>query len=152
MLIWILYRSLTLGNWLLRISYNSSLPGKNGFHFAERAISNPFYEWKLCILFMIPLKFVPNGPIDNKSTLVACSVPSHYLTQCWPGTPTHICSNRGRWIMKDNSSIDSMMTSSNGNIFRVTGHLCWEFTGPRWIPRTKARDAELWCFLWSASQ
>ena len=39
------------------------------------------------------------------------------------------------------------MTSSNGNIFRVTGHLCGEFTGPRWIPRTKASDAELWCLL-----
>ena len=26
------------------------------------------------------------------------------------------------------------ITSSNGNIFRVTGHLCGEFTGPRWIP------------------
>ena len=38
----------------------------------------------------------------------------------------------------------------NGNIFRVTGHLCGEFTGHRWIPRTKASDAELWCFLWSA--
>ena len=37
-----------------------------------------------------------------------------------------------------------MMTSSNGNIFRVTGHLCGEFTGPRWIPHTKASDAELW--------
>ena len=44
-----------------------------------------------------------------------------------------------------------MMTSSNGNIFRVTGHLCGEFTGPWWIPRTKASDEELWCFLWSAS-
>ena len=44
----------------------------------------------------------------------------------------------------------SMMTSSNGYIFRVTGHLCGEFTGHRWIPRTKASDAELWCFLWSA--
>ena len=40
-----------------------------------------------------------------------------------------------------------MMTSSNGNIFRVTGHLCGEFTGPRWIPHTKANDAELWCLL-----
>ena len=47
--------------------------------------------------------------------------------------------------------IHTMMTSSNGNIFRVTGHLCGEFTGVRWIPRTKASDAELWCFLWSAS-
>ena len=45
-----------------------------------------------------------------------------------------------------------MMTSSNGNIFRVTGHLCGEFTGPRWIPHTKASDAELWCFLSSASE
>ena len=41
----------------------------------------------------------------------------------------------------------NMMTSSNGNIFRVTGHLCGEFTGHRWIPRRKANDAELWCFL-----
>ena len=36
------------------------------------------------------------------------------------------------------------MTSSNGNIFRVTGTLCGEFTGHRWIPLTKASDAELW--------
>ena len=35
-----------------------------------------------------------------------------------------------------------MMTSLNENIFRVTGNLCGEFTGPRWIPRTKASDAE----------
>ena len=47
---------------------------------------------------------------------------------------------------------NSMMTSSNGNIFRVTGPLCGEFTGLRWIPRTKASDAELWYFLWSASE
>ena len=45
-----------------------------------------------------------------------------------------------------------MMTSSSGNIFRATGHLCGEFTGHRWIPCTKASDAELWCFLWSAPE
>ena len=45
-----------------------------------------------------------------------------------------------------------MMKSSNGNIFCVTGHLCGEFTCPRWIPITKASDAELWCFLWSAPE
>ena len=44
----------------------------------------------------------------------------------------------------------SMMTSSNGNFFRVTGHLCGEFTGLRGIHRTKASVAELWCFLWYA--
>ena len=48
--------------------------------------------------------------------------------------------------------ITVMMTSSNGNILRVTGHLCGEFTGHRWIPRSKASDAELWYFLWSASE
>ena len=42
-----------------------------------------------------------------------------------------------------------MTTSSNGNIFRVTGPLWGEFTGHRWIPLTKAIDAELCCFLWS---
>ena len=41
------------------------------------------------------------------------------------------------------------MTSSNENTFRVTGHLCGEFTGHRWIPHTKTSDVELWCFLWS---
>ena len=44
-----------------------------------------------------------------------------------------------------------MTTSSNGNVFRVTGPLCGEFTGHWWIPLTKVRAAELWSFLWSAS-
>ena len=48
------------------------------------------------------------------------------------------------------STDQNMMTSSNGKIFRIT--LCVEFTGPRWIRRTKAIDAELWCFLLSASE
>ena len=43
-----------------------------------------------------------------------------------------------------------MMTSSNGNIFWVTGPLCEEFPSHRWIPHTKACDSELWCILWSA--
>ena len=55
-------------------------------------------------------------------------------------------------VQKIQAEIKLMMTSSNGNIFRVTGHLCGEFTGPRLIPRTKASDEELWCFLWSASE
>ena len=49
--------------------------------------------------------------------------------------------------LKDTSTGENR---TNGNIFRVTGHLCGEFTGHRWIPHTKASDAELWCFLWSA--
>ena len=54
------------------------------------------------------------------------------------------------FIHEPASSRIIMMTSSNDNIFHVTGPLCGEFTGHRWIPRTMASDAELWCFLWSA--
>ena len=36
--------------------------------------------------------------------------------------------------------------------FRVTGPLWGESTHHRWIPLTKASDAELWCFLWSAPE
>ena len=48
--------------------------------------------------------------------------------------------------------ISDMMTSSNGNIFRVTVPLCGEFTGNRWITLTKASDAGLWCYLLSAPE
>ena len=58
----------------------------------------------------------------------------------------HCCYHIVSWF-----NAASMVTSSNGSIFRFTGHLCGEFTGPRWIPRTKASDAGLWCFLWSTS-
>ena len=34
----------------------------------------------------------------------------------------------------------TMKTSSNGNIFHVTGPFCGEFTGNQWIPLTKAND------------
>ena len=44
-----------------------------------------------------------------------------------------------------------MMTSSNGNIFFITGHLCGEFTGDRWIPR-KRPVTGIWCFLWFAPE
>ena len=48
-----------------------------------------------------------------------------------------------------NNILAFMMTSSNGNIFHITGPLCGKFTVHRWIPLIKASDAELWCFLWS---
>ena len=51
--------------------------------------------------------------------------------------------------LQDLHVIHCMMTSSNGNIFRVTGPLWEDFAGHRWIPLIKASGAELWCFLWS---
>ena len=79
----------------------------------------------------------------------------YYILLIW--VPFHQSLVRERQLMFHLSGINRlitirtcMMTSSNGNIFRVTGPLCGEFTGPRWIPHTKASDAELWCFLWTA--
>ena len=63
-----------------------------------------------------------------------------------PPPPSNFCNNarqanvvyRGD-IVKDFVQHWFMSTSSNGNIFRVTGPLCGEFTGHRWIPRTNGQ-------------
>ena len=75
------------------------------------------------IVYEIALRWMPQYMFDDKSTLVqvmawCCQATSHYLSQCWS------------WSM----SPIHMMTSSNGNIFRVTGPLCGEFTGPGEFP------------------
>ena len=59
----------------------------------------------------------------------------------FPSSSSHAFSN----LKKKNRLDTYVRTSSDGNIFRVTGPLWGEFTGDRWIPRTKASDAELWC-------
>ena len=50
---------------------------------------------------------------------------------------------------KNTTTAHDMMTSSNGNIFRVTGPLCGEFTGPRWIPtqRPVTRNFDVFLYL-----
>ena len=45
-----------------------------------------------------------------------------------------------------------MMTSSNGNIFRIAGPLCGNSPVTGEFPTQRASNAELWCFLWSASE
>ena len=85
-----------------------------------------------CILHLIQLTYNINHECWGKSPSSACIVSSIRNQLSWV------------WLMSVH-----IMTSSNGNIFRVTGPLCEEFTGHRWIPLTKASDAELWCFLWS---
>ena len=54
------------------------------------------------------------------------------------------------WFNENSVQYTPSSKKLNGNIFRVTGPSCGEFTGHRWIPRPKASDAELWCFPWSA--
>ena len=64
--------------------------------------------------------------------------PSRLRRKCSCTTPWSYPNITHTWDLKAmfNSSFASwhMMTSSNGNIFRVTGHLCGEFTGPGEFP------------------
>ena len=112
-----------------------------------------------------------HGSWSTLAQVIACclTAPSNYLNQCWgtydihlraipqeiphpPNTNYKLAWKLLIYICFQIHQGPIMMTSSNGNIFRVTGHLCRKFTGDRWIPRTKASDAELWCFLWSAPE
>ena len=58
----------------------------------------------------------------------------------------------GLWWQNPLVTKKFMMTPLTGHAFPVTGRLCRQFTALQWIPRTKASDAELWYFLWSASE
>ena len=101
-------------------------------------IKTPFYRYT---------KFRYIDKFHSLTFTIGIPIPERSLYWSRP-----LASKRRRLSSPHNVVNGHMMTSSNGNIFRVTGHLCGEFTGPRWIPRTKASDAELWCFLWSASE
>ena len=81
------------------------------------------------------------------------NVTSHYLNQWWPNCVRWCGITGPQWIIAQGTCANSvlnnvladglaslfanMMTSSNGNIFRVTDHLCGEFTGQRWITRKR---------------
>ena len=45
-------------------------PAQNGRHFADDIFKSIFMNEKFCIFIGISLKFVPKGPIVNKSALV----------------------------------------------------------------------------------
>ena len=45
-----------------------------------------------------------------------------------------------------------MMTSSNAKHFPRYWQFVQGIHRSQWIPRTRASDAELWCFLWSAPE
>ena len=152
--------------------FNTFKPRQNGCHFADDTFKPIFLNENMRISIKISLKIVPNVPINN--------IPALVQIMAWrrPGDKplsdpmmvcllTHICVTRPQRVnlfpkrsadsVKETSEaslrlLSFMMTSSNGKIFRGTGHLCGEFTVPRWIPRIKASDAELWCLLLSAPE
>ena len=77
----------------------------------------------------------------------------------WIISPINMCipvgSRPTMWLplsQTPDTPVPLMIMSSNGNVFRVTGPLWGESTGHRCIPLTKASDAVLLCFLWSAPE
>ena len=55
-----------------------------------------------------------------------------------------------RWADKDffgMNLLKILMTSPNGNTLRVTGPLCWEFTGHRWIPAQRLVRQSFYVFF-----
>ena len=67
---------------------------------ADDIFKRIFLNENVSILVQISLKFVPKGPIDNKSALVQVmawrrQATSHYLSQWWTSSPTHIYGTRG---------------------------------------------------------
>ena len=65
-----------------------------------------FLNEKFCILIRISLKFVPQGPIDNKWALVRVMawrwIGGKQLTdQGWSGSLMHICGTRGDELMAE---------------------------------------------------
>ena len=58
-------------------------------------------------------------------------------------------------LISDMTSFDQILQSHDvikWKHFLRYWPLCEQFIGHRWIPLTKASDAELWCFLWSAPE
>ena len=117
---------------------------------------------KICpVWFLIPITMFCSDNIEELNEL--CSSGVHDLVYypgalSWSqviatlqGSMATWSSDELQWLHSNDrvpvlwqpGDIPIMMTSSNGNIYRVTGHLCGEFTGHRWIPRTKASDGGL---------
>ena len=84
-------------------------------------------------------------------SLLLGDITNNLPAPCWPSLLTHI------WVVSPRLGYhqavrNAIMTSSNGNIFRVTGPFGGESTCHRWIPLTKASDGEFWCLLWSVPE
>ena len=138
---------------------NTLRPRQNGRHFPDDILEWIFLNEDVWISINISLKFIPRGPINNIPTLVQvmawrrpgdkpylnqwwldyrriyASLGLNELTRAWPHC-NNLCSrcDCGSDANPCSREVIPMMTSSNGNIFRVTGPLCGEFAGHRWIP------------------
>ena len=71
----------------------------------------------------------------------------HFVSECVSAISLDYRTNTNSVKFSNHTTSEFMMTSLNGNIFRVTGLLWWESTGHRWFTLTEASDAELGVFF-----
>ena len=118
-----------------------------GYHYIVAMILYKIMRNLSMISFTSSGIFLPHEITDSSRLpmKIALYISHKYISQYFMMKRFYMCRNR-------NKTLIYMITSSNGNIFRVTSHLCGECTGPLWIPHTKASNAELWCLLWSAPE
>ena len=58
--------------------------------------------------------------IGSGNGLWPFSAPSHYLNQCWPSSPIHICSTRGKWVNSQRPSDSIWHPGSRKTLVQIT--------------------------------
>ena len=115
--------------------------------------ANIYYHGQIFLIWLICNKIIGLNdkqeiiPFDKKGTgMMYCRVYTWY----WRNNHTSAMLNlvRSRYSPVGGTACETstlavlrtifMMISSNGNIFRVTGHMCGEFTGPGEFPSHRA--------------
>ena len=130
-----------LGKLALKITYrtNTAVQGQE-IHFVMKE--------NICISIRNPMILIPAADVSLVISMIVLHEASQPVIAChqcdctWHSIWWYHTISRNTVVWKDKhaSSLDSivitvyMMTSSNGNIFRVTGPLCGEFTGPGEFP------------------
>ena len=120
---------------------------ENNFHLLFTFIL-AFIHYPSFIYYVYPQMILPLNSYIMLSTLY-CHIP-YMLSLIFSLTVV-------LWLFSTVSVNFATLPSSYDDVIKWKHFLRYwifvrEFTGHRWIPCTKASDAELWCFLWSAPE
>ena len=123
-------------------------------HYCDRGNhSPPVYSFYNIMSTFNVLFHIGAGKMLSKQSIcrwfeTPCCTRDITIQWCWIIVTSYIYIGRGIYTYVSSKIFHSiyMMTSSNGSVFRITGPMWGESTGPRWIPLTKASDAELLMF------
>ena len=82
---------------------NTLRPRQNDQYFADDTFKRIFLNENIIILFKIPFKFVPKGPIENNPALVQIMASRRLgdkplYEPMMIRVPTHICVTRPQWV------------------------------------------------------